>query len=120
MTNKFRTADESTAPYHRRYFARCRSEKSPHKAFTGDTRSPVAFRYDRPHALGLSHLFRGDDKPTTPPTGVVKLALSECVVSGRPDGQRSVSTGAVRRTLDQTAESAIVEVGYNSGNTPTS
>ena len=120
MTKEFRTADESIAPCHRRYLARWRSGKFPHKVFTGDTRSAVAFRCDRPHALGLSHLFGGDGKPTTPSTGVVKLALSDCVASVRTNRQRSVSTGAVRRILDQTDESAIVEVGYTSGNTPTS
>jgi hypothetical protein len=97
MTDESRPADESTDPFHSPYLARWGDERSLHEAVSdavstvsGDARSTVASRYDRAHALALSRLFGHDDGASTPSTGVVKFALSECVVSVHSHGQLSV------------------------------
>lgn len=98
MTDEPRRGDGPTEQNGGRYLARWGGETPLYEAITdgvstvtGDARSAVAARYDRAHALALSHLFGGEAEPATPSTGVVKFVLSECVVAVHSDGQLSVS-----------------------------
>jgi len=102
MTAEPHTADESTAPLQSRYLARWGDETPLYEAVTdavsavsGDAHSAVAAQYDRAHAFALSQLFGDDDDPSS--TGVVKFAISECVVSVHSDGRLSVSPADGRR-----------------------
>jgi hypothetical protein len=98
MTEKSRPTEESTATWHGRYLARWGDETPLYEAVTdavstvtGDARSAVASKYDRAHAVALSHLFGETAEGSPPSTGEVEFVLSECIVSVHSNGHLSVS-----------------------------